>query len=228
MVKKNLTDKKAIYEAHKQKIQAVCNSKSVPDALKEAEDEVNTSRDALLMLQSASKFYLRYVERANSKHECSLCHREFETEEEFVQFIAALESQISSLPVKIEKAQSGHQAAVDRQNAVRALLGLWREYESLEQVDIPELTKSLESFSNQRDMLLQAYESQAAEISCDKVTLGTIQSLKQRCEEIRRVQAEVAMLEKEIKSLSDDLAQSGSIKTIDEVQAEQEKIHTKW
>ncbi|KAJ3069579.1 DNA repair protein rad50, partial [Quaeritorhiza haematococci] len=222
MAKTNLNKKTAELEGKMKRIRDVCGDKDFVSMRSESEIEYDDQKENVASLRSAEKMYIKFSQKSKIEKRCPLCTRGFPSIDELEAFFKKVENTLEKIPASIVTAEAELTRIDSLRHTLRELQSTWDDCERLRDREIPDLKRRIETEEGLRGEAGAVVEDLASVLGCLKLELSTAQELRQKADDMSRLQREISMIENDIEKLAVDLAGSGSRKTMEEVQGEYE------
>ncbi|RKO89682.1 hypothetical protein BDK51DRAFT_32956, partial [Blyttiomyces helicus] len=190
-----------------------------------AEDAMLAKKDAGITMISLVKMYERFIENFKEKDWCPLCHRGFQPPED-QDFLEKLHRKIAKAPESMRQQEDAMAQLEARVQQLRDLQTTWDDAERLRSTEIPEIRERLAEYEEDAKAIKEDCEGLDSTLSVVKLELQSVQGLHGQVDGIVRIDRELRSIEDEIARLELNLSGSGSTRTLEEVQREQETLQT--
>ncbi|KAH9969662.1 P-loop containing nucleoside triphosphate hydrolase protein [Russula dissimulans] len=193
---------------------------SVESAIKDATDEINFLRESLSKSSESTGLYQELLSHGRAKHVCQVCNRHM-TDEELKPFESYLNEKIKQISPEARRMfQNDLRTWESALKDYRGLMSCESSVRRLKEVDISSLEKQIHDRDELLPSLAEAAEKANEKLQALKKELKELGSLRQHAINVARLHNDCKDLRKEISSVEDSLAATGSKKTADDVQQE--------
>ncbi|UZJ57177.1 hypothetical protein CBS101457_006497 [Exobasidium rhododendri] len=224
--KRQLKEKETQANQIEKEIQEVLEGEftHLDDAIEDADKECRLSREALSMLENATKFFDAALRQGQEKHSCLTCGRGIKEDES-----AKVLNHMKEL---VRKSQPAHQKEEvenlrgwqDQLHNFTALKPKEGQMQALRSEDIPLLREQVQEAEEKLNGLKEEAEQRSNEVDECKAEIRELGNLRRIAADIGRMLKEVKTLHSEALALEKDLANTGSARTGDQVQQEIDEL----
>ena len=185
----------------------------------EFQKDLEKAQSVLHQAQFAEKFYDAATRHAEQSNCCQLCTRQFQKDFTSEDFKSVMEHKKTVLPRAVNSARENIQIITEDLQRAKDLVPV-RSQLSVLQMELPKLEAIVKSL---QDQLTQAVSR--ADVSTDslqkvKRIAKELTNLDRGLQELVRSQRDSVDLKRQIANIESDLQSSGSIRSIDDMQAE--------
>ncbi|KAI9000249.1 hypothetical protein BC832DRAFT_541389 [Gaertneriomyces semiglobifer] len=222
-VRDNLSKKAETLNLSLQRVRGEIGEADFPTALAEAEQLVVLKRDELSSMRSAESTYKKFLKKSETNQCCPLCERGFPGTD-IENFFQKLQTIIDRIPQATRAYQAEVLSAERKRDTLYSLRTTWEDAERLQTVDVAELNKELEEFNRQRESIAGEVEDLESELAVLKLEAQGVTQLRQKAKDLSDLQRDVTQLRLEVDRLELELKDSGSTRTMGDVQQENDDL----
>eukprot|EP01119_Soliformovum_irregulare_P016817 TRINITY_DN4920_c0_g1_i2.p1 TRINITY_DN4920_c0_g1~~TRINITY_DN4920_c0_g1_i2.p1 ORF type:complete len:1001 (-),score=480.92 TRINITY_DN4920_c0_g1_i2:555-3383(-) len=210
--------------ADKRKKLSVVGNRSLPDLIKEAEENIGKRNKDTIMTESASRMYGKYLELTKQHDECPLCERSFQSKEK-KSFMLKLEEMLNEVPEALRK---NKETLKEQQMMLEQLNALHPDYVAqlrIENEDLPAAQKSIDQIKSDIERLQIIAETTGNEVEEIKKSIEDLNGLLPMCSSLIYLENDSAGLTKEIQVEESKLkAVSSDVRSLDDLNEELAKF----
>ncbi|ORY30598.1 hypothetical protein BCR39DRAFT_529095 [Naematelia encephala] len=197
---------------------------SVEEAIEDAEAQLVFLRQEINEKKTLSDVWQQFLDKMKANKKCMACDRVVHDNEQ-----AAVERYLTSRITRANRTdltamQAEEQEHLDIIAKRRELLSMSATARELREVTIPNLEKQVGEETSQLEKMQEEVEEAKQRLQRARIAIRDLQTLKGAAALVSRTLGEIADLKSDISRLERDLASSGSLKTIDEVQQEVDNL----
>ncbi|KAF8476550.1 P-loop containing nucleoside triphosphate hydrolase protein [Russula ochroleuca] len=197
---------------------------SVESAIKVVTEEINFLRESLSKSSESTELYQTLLSYGRTKHVCQVCDRHM-TDEELKPFESYLNDKIKKTsPEARREFQNDLKTWESALKGYRELMPCESSVHRLKEVDILSLEKQIHAQDELLPSLTEVAEKANDKLQILKKELKELVSLRQHAVNVSRLHSDCKDLRKEISSVENSLAATGSTKTVDDVQLELDEL----
>ncbi|KAL1958186.1 hypothetical protein VTO42DRAFT_5041 [Malbranchea cinnamomea] len=196
-----------------------------PDVVKQLQTQLDMAKQDAAQYAGLGGYLRNCLEAANQKKVCRTCARPFKTETEFQIFKNKLEALIRK--ASMDASDEEVQRLEEELEAARAISTDYDTWVRLSNDSIPAAEKEVSQLESQRENLLSRVENQDNVISERRESKSEIESLSKTVATIVKYDSEIKTLKSQIHDLSAAQAESGSSRTLEDIQDELASIGEK-
>ncbi|KAJ3185247.1 DNA repair protein rad50 [Gaertneriomyces sp. JEL0708] len=222
-VRDNLSKKAETLNLSLQRVRGEIGEADFPTALAEAEQLVVLKRDELSSMRSAESTYKKFLKKSETNQCCPLCERGFPGTD-IENFFQKLQTIIDRIPQATRAYQAEVVSAERKRDTLYSLRTTWEDAERLQTVDVAELSKELTEFNQQRESIAGEVENLESELAVLKLEAQSVTQLRQKAKDLSDLQRDATQLRLEVDRLELELKDSGSTRTMGEVQQENDDL----
>mmetsp|Transcript_39623 Transcript_39623/g.74414 ORF Transcript_39623/g.74414 Transcript_39623/m.74414 type:complete len:1331 (-) Transcript_39623:619-4611(-) len=180
-------------------------------------------------VNNTSKIFKSYLARARRDHNCPLCHRCWEDNEQEQSFLSTMENNMKSAPARLDSLDVEVKSAEATVNKLKDLQPIWMQYEGLKQ-DIAQVSASVEELEPLKTAAQDSMDNIVAvrtELEMHRRKVGALESEAQA---LVRLGQEVCVLKKEVAQRERRLPpmdHAGESRSIAAVNSEIEQLENK-
>jgi len=190
-------------------INRVCEGRDFEQALNEAESAVDEHRENVASLRSATTMYTKFIEKSRQNHNCPLCARGFDEQQEEENFLNKMNSILARVPTSVKLAEDELAAWESKRQAIRNLVPLWEESRRISQ-ELPKHREDLRLLEEKEVKVREEIGSDEDEKANITAKIQEKDLLISRLEEIGELISNLQGNEKEIERLSKLMGLSGT------------------
>ncbi|OXV11799.1 hypothetical protein Egran_00442 [Elaphomyces granulatus] len=188
------------------------------DIVKQRQTQLDMAKKDADVYAGMGEYISKCLEAAKQKKVCRTCLRPFKTENEFQTFKNRLEALVKKTTQ--DAADENMEVLEERLESARAAGTDYDTWVRLSQMDIPSLEKEEEQCETQRDGLLAEIEDRDKTVSQRGDKKRDVESLSRTVTTIARCDGEIKSLKVQIQDFMLKQQDSGSSRTLDEIQDE--------
>lgn len=189
-----------------------------PDTVKQRQVELDMARKDADLYAGMGDYFEKCLDAAKSKKVCRTCSRPFKTDGELQTFKGKLETLIRKAVV--EGVVENLQQMEDDLETARSASTYYETWTRLTETEIPQLEKEIAELDSQKENFLAKLEDHDSMISEKNESKRDIESLSKTVANIAKYDSDITMLKGQVEDLSAKQAESGSSRTLDEIQEE--------
>ena len=213
------TKKQEEVKLKEQLLQCFGDVDNIDAQMTEFQKDLEKAQSVLHQAQFAEKFYDAATRHAEQSNCCQLCTRQFQKDFTSEDFKSVMEHKKTVLPRAVNSARENIQIITEDLQRAKDLVPV-RSQLSVLQMELPKLEAIVKSL---QDQLTQAVSR--ADVSTDslqkvKRIAKELTNLDRGLQELVRSQRDSVDLKRQIANIESDLQSSGSIRSIDDMQAE--------
>ncbi|KAK9455336.1 hypothetical protein V1511DRAFT_347802 [Dipodascopsis uninucleata] len=204
------------------------------DKILELEDRIGEVADEYSNRRFVERYYDRAIKLANQSHQCALCNRDFDEDENASDddavnqmsaknFIELMKKRIRDLPKsedELEQEISEMKYDLERLRSLAPQVIFIKESDTL----IPKSEKDLEALKSQFNSVRDRLEEATIEESEQKLAISEIENLRYVSDNIRRGLEDLGILKDRIKSVSQEVNGAGVNRTLEDMETERLSI----
>jgi DNA repair protein RAD50 len=188
-----------------------------PTAIREMQDRLDRDKDQIAEFAGLGDYMQKILETANGpKPCCRVCERPFKQEAELARFRKKLENLVKKVKIDAD-ASDMEERELEMQKARDAGFH-YETWKRLSNTEIPSLKREQEQLSSQREILLTKIEDHDKLVEKRQQVKKELDMLSRTVTTITKCEADIRNYERQIEDLSAKQSQSGTIRTLDEVQ----------
>ncbi|KAK2738759.1 DNA repair protein rad50 [Myotisia sp. PD_48] len=186
--------------------------------VKQRQTDLDLARKDADQYSGLGEYLTKCLEAANDKKVCRTCSRPFKSETDFQLFKKKLEGLIKRATV--EGAAEAIQDMEEQLENVRAASSYYDTWIRLTETDIPALEKEISQLESQYESLLTQMDGREKIMSQKMESRRDIESISKTVATITRYDSEIKTLKAQIQELSAKQEESGSSRTLEDIQDE--------
>ncbi|KAJ9220450.1 hypothetical protein DTO169C6_7194 [Paecilomyces variotii] len=189
-----------------------------PEVLKQRQAQLDMAKKDADQYAGMGEYLNKCLDAARQKKVCRTCARPFRTEAEFQAFKNKLEALVKKATQDAED-ENMQQLEEDLENA-RSVNTEYDTWMRLSQTDIPALEKEEEECDSQKESLLARIEDHDKVVSEKMERRRDVESLSRTVSTILRHESDIKTLQAQIQELVSKQQDSGSSRTLEDIQDE--------
>jgi chromosome segregation ATPase len=135
-----------------------------------------------------------------------------------------LEKILARVPQAASSAERELTNSENKLTKANSLQSVWLDIKRIQNIDLPTLEQERNQYIDEKNVVLATLEETESEIAALEVEYLELKELKQSVADFLRLDSELQVLTLEVNSITNDLMDSGSTQTMEDVQMEYEKI----
>ncbi|KAJ3161694.1 DNA repair protein rad50 [Geranomyces michiganensis] len=204
------------------RVRAVIGDEDFFEAAARLESAVNEKRDKVAEIESMTSMYQKFISSYASRDCCPLCDRGFDGSDGDA-FGKKLRERLAKVPVALENAKRALITAEQKRDALLGLRTVWDDAKRLEQ-EVQEARRKVDDHKSRMERVQKELDNNERSLSELEREQTAAQELHEEAKRIAALQEELSQLSTVIENLEQNLSTTGSTKTRDEVQQEEDDI----
>ncbi|XP_024524767.1 LOW QUALITY PROTEIN: DNA repair protein RAD50 [Selaginella moellendorffii] len=199
------------------------NPSSYPSKLRELSDARDSSKSQHDMADGMRRMFDPFERIARATHACPCCERPFATPEEEDEFVDKQRVKRSSTAQRLHELASLTSIADNKFQQLDKLRPLFEEYQKLESQGISATEKSISDMTMELERSTETQNDVSCLLAQSKAELGLVTELRITAQSIEEAYTSVQNLEREVRTLENQLNPESSLRSPDDVGEELEK-----
>ncbi|EFJ05785.1 ATP-binding cassette transporter, subfamily I, member 3, SmABCI3, partial [Selaginella moellendorffii] len=199
------------------------NPSSYPSKLRELSDARDSSKRSHDMADGMRRMFDPFERIARATHACPCCERPFATPEEEDEFVDKQRVKRSSTAQRLHELASLTSIADNKFQQLDKLRPLFEEYQKLESQGISATEKSISDMTMELERSTETQNDVSCLLAQSKAELGLVTELRITAQSIEEAYTSVQNLEREVRTLQNQLNPESSLRSPDDVGEELEK-----
>ncbi|CAG8451576.1 13964_t:CDS:2 [Cetraspora pellucida] len=209
---------------HRKKLSMACGDRDLPDVTIELEKELSDMREELANVSSCTDIYNKFVISAQKRHDCPLCDRNFEDNDEFKKFLKKLKDLASGNATDkftdIERQIRDTDAKLKRLRELRPVWDAINRFQS----ELSDLDRQVEDLQNKKTETDAMLEDIYVNVVGIQVEIDNTTKLRRDVDKIMGWYREIENLKSDILYTEDELSNAGSTKTVEDCTSKREAL----
>ncbi|KAF0424542.1 P-loop containing nucleoside triphosphate hydrolase protein [Gigaspora margarita] len=209
---------------HRKKLNMACGDRDLPDVIIDLEKELNDMREELANASSSSDIYNKFVISAQQHHDCPLCDRGFENDDEFRKFLKKINDLASvNVTEKITELERQIRDSDVKLKRLRELLPVWNAVSRF-QSELSDLERQVEELQNKKSETDAALEDIYVNLAGIQVEINNTTKLRRDADKIINWYREIENLNSDIVYTQDELSNAESTRTVEDCTRERDSL----